>query len=503
VKRLVLAVVILVLLASCSSGGHKSAAAGGATGLLSPSGSGSSSGAGSISGLTSSGTSGTSGASGASGSSASGLTSSGGSPSTIALTPQALATGGGLAGAESSTPPSIPAKNGNVTVGFFIVDTGQACSQYGAKCQGAADRPYVQAMVNWANAHGGAGGYHINPVYYEVNVLNGDFATQAAAACAALAEDDHAFISMGSWVDASPQFADCAAQHGMIDIDGSEYPFGDSDYSSLGQYLYQPGRIRPERWVPAYVNDLINRGFLTKGSKIGLVRLDIPIFGQIDTSIIKPILAAHGMSLTTDIAVSEPQGTDDIGALEAQSSSAVLHMKSAGVNRVIFLDASAYLTGAILEEGEAQSYDPPDGVASTQAPYAMIQNGLGPQFAGAVGISWLPGNDVDPAQDPGGVGAKVCAQVTDAAGLNGSTGRDIYCDTIFYLRAVLANHPPLTAAAFQAASNAVGSAALASSTYTTFFGPGIQDGPSTYRDTVYTASCNCFTYTGKISSFPT
>jgi len=501
VKRLVVALVAVLLLASCASGGHKSSsAAAGGSGLVAGSGSGSSSssGAGALAGLTSSGASGTS-TTGASG--RAGATGSGGE---IALTPQVVATGGGVAEAESAAPPPVPAKNGNVTVGWFIVDTGTACSQYGVKCQGAADRPYVQALVNWANAHGGLGGYHINPVYYEVNVTDGDFTTQAAAACAALSQDDHAFVSQGAWVDASPQFANCSAQDHMIDIDGSEYPFADSNYSSLGPYLYQAARLRPERWVPSYVNDLIGRGFLTPSTKIGLLRLDIPAYTQLDSSVVKPLLASHGMSLTTDIEISDLNGTDDIGAESSQLSSAVLRMKSAGVTRVLFLDASGEITYFFGEEAQAEGYHPEYGVSSTEGPEDMVNDGLGDQLTNADGVSWLPGNDVVASDDPGGAGAKLCEDITNAAGLNGGTGRDIYCDTMFFLRAVMASHPALTPAAFQQAADAVGSSALTSSTYTTYFAPGIQDGPSTYRDTAFQASCQCFKYADASSyQFPT
>jgi hypothetical protein len=160
-----------------------------------------------------------------------------------------------------------------------------------------------------------------------------------------------------------------------------------------------------------------------------------------------------------------------------------------------------------MPQAAAQSYYPVYGLSSASWPQFLagtFSKSANTQFAGAVGIGWAPDYDVNSSDDPGGSPAAAsCKKALQAAGVEAGAGRDNYCDDTFFIQTVLSKARSMTVDGVRAAVEGLGAGGFSPvATFSTFFGPGRYDGPSSLRYLAFEASCTCFRYRGTLRPLP-
>jgi hypothetical protein len=221
--------------------------------------------------------------------------------------------------------------------------------------------------------------------------------------------------------------------------------------------------------------------------------------------VLSPALQAHGLALTQDAVISAPSSINAFGGLQTQLQTAILKFKSAGVNRVLFLTDVGTVDLFWYAMAKSQNYFPRYGLSSNQQMSVFVDMAPPPTLNGSVGVGWNPFYDVKPAQDPGGsAAATVCKQVLNNP-KDAPAGRNAKCDSLFFLKAGFdkaQSSGDVSVQGFQKAVASLGSSFQPAEVFSTTFGPGLYDGPSTYRVYQYSTSCNCFQYTSAAQPMP-
>jgi hypothetical protein len=399
------------------------------------------------------------------------------------------------------TPPSIrevTTRAGEVKLGFFISDDAsqlyKALGISGASHTRDESRRIWQAVLDQVNARGGVGGRKVVARYFWIDSESGTNATRSQAACEQFTRDDKVFaVVLDGAGDLS--LASCLAQHRTpaIDVGQTSYPYDDHDLRALAPHLYLPGRLSMGRFA-TYVDRLAAHGFFAKSSKVGLLRFDLPNQQRTRRLVIEPALRRHGLALTTDFAFTPVEGTGDLPRAANEASAAVLQMRRAGVDRVLFLGSGLSLPFVFPTVAESQGYRPRYGITSDDGPDFMATNAPAEQMAGAMAVGWEPQYDVadSDAVLRGDALWQSCAAVMRKAGFTPRDGRR--CTAVYFLEAALRGSTSLSASALRAGADRIGSKPYSTQTYATFFQPGRYDGVSAVRVLRFNASCTCFRY---------
>lgn len=394
-----------------------------------------------------------------------------------------------------------------IKVGFWIVDVSGTCSTLGVSGNPAceeSDEGEIEAINTWINAHGGIAGRKLDPVVIKSDVERSGYAAEAEAACEAFTEDHKVFVVVVPPQISRPEFVSCLAARNTPVVDGGFWPFDRRDWQRLAGILYMPNRPRPERWVAAYIDGLAAQGFFGKGTKVGLLRFEGAPFRRVTEGVLKPRLAAHGVRLTDEFAITPPQNTSsEYGTMNAQLNSAVLRFNDKDVDRVIFFGTLLEMQFFFMHSAEAQGFRPRYGLSSLDWPSFL--EGLAPrdQLRGAVGVGWSIGYDVAAARDPGpNAAATRCKKILQDAGLDPGAGRNAKCDSAFFLKAALDRAPALNLMGLRLAVEGMGRSFEPAETFAAQFGPSRYDGPASFRYVRFDDGCACFRYSGGLRPLP-
>jgi ABC-type branched-subunit amino acid transport system substrate-binding protein len=415
------------------------------------------------------------------------------------LQPEATPADGRLSG-QPAAPALGASTRSAVRLGFFISDDAsgiyKALGISGASHTRAESRAIWQAVIDQVNARGGLAGRRIVPSYYFIDSESGSNASRAAAACAQFTEDQKVFaVVLDGAGDRS--LAACLAKHRTpaIDVGQTSYPYDDADLRELAPYLYLPGRLSMGRFA-TYVDTLAERGFFAKGSKVGLLRFDLPEQERTSRDVIAPALRRHGLDLAADVAFTPVEGTADLPRAADEASAAVLQLRGKGVDRVLFLGSGLSLPYVFPTVAESQGYRPTYGITTDDGPDFMATNAPAAQLTGAMAVGWEPQYDV-PDSDAVLAGSPLwqqCAKVMKAAGFTARDGRR--CTAIYFLEQALRDAAEPTAAAVRAGADRIGTRPYSTQTYRTLFAPGRYDGVGAVRPLRFDAACTCFRYLG-------
>jgi len=387
-----------------------------------------------------------------------------------------------------------------VKLGFFISDDASAIYKAlgisGASHTREESQAIWKAVIAQVNGRGGLGGRRIVPSWYWIDSESGTNATRSQAACEQFTHDDPVFAVV---IDGASDIsmASCLAQRHVpvVDVGQTSYPYDDADLRALAPYLYVPGRLSMGRFA-TYVDELAAHGFFAKGSKVGLLRFDLPDQLRTRRDVIEPALARHGLKLVTDTAFTPVEGTSDLPRAANEANAAVLQMRRAGVDRVLFLGSGLSLPFVFPTVAESQQYRPQYGITTDDGPDFMATNAPAAQMTGAMAVGWEPQYDVPNSDavlqgDPLWQG---CARLMRAAGFTPRDGRR--CTAVYFLEQALRGAPSLSVAALRAGADRIGARAYSTQNYATYFRPGRYDGVSTVRVLRFAASCTCFRYLG-------
>lgn len=416
----------------------------------------------------------------------------------------------GPAARTNSRSPSIPTRSQGATdttisIGVpVLVNYDSVVNAFASKGQTVGDqRAQAQAVIDYINARGGMAGRQVKPVYQDWDSSNGSFASQAQATCAGLTQD-HRVFAVANHTYGMATLVDCLAKANTPLVAGGDTG-GWADQAMLDQYnqfLYMPGSLNFTRFG-ALVDGLVRESFFGAGTSTGLLYLDEPMYRNGASQAVKPRLAAHGIKVVAEEAIKYPQDTAGVSDTAASVSNAVLRFRTAGIDRVMFIEGVGLIPFLFMPQAENQGYRPRYAIHSSDQASWIVNNAPPAQFQGAVGMGWIVPNDVPLALDPGGNPTRdLCLGIYRSARIDVLTDRFrehsalAICEHLLFLTAALARAPELSPAGLRIGVESLGTSFRSPLNFATAFGSRRHDGAAAVRPMAYDASCNCFHYTG-------
>src|SRR5205807_7206663 len=231
------------------------------------------------------------------------------------------------------------------------------------------------------------------------------------------------------------------------------------------------------------IDHLSDQGFFDKGAKVGLIRFDNPENERTEKNVVRPALAAHGVTLTDTYAFKVPGSTAAISGTANEANSAVLRFRAKGVDHVIFQLTLTALPFLFMPAAESQGYRPRYGFSSGDIPDFLTQNVPAGQLDRSAVVGWSRIADKGQRQSFADTAAmRTCMKIIAHAGLTyPGEGYGVVCDPFFFLQAALNKAPRVSAAGFRAAVDALGTSFALLDTPATRFGPNRFTGPDAVR----------------------
>lgn len=421
-------------------------------------------------------------------------------------------------GATDGTVPGAPAPVGppagkgftasTISIGIELLDES---SNQGARLIGASNtdtgptRKYATAVVDHINASGGIAGRTVTPVFHTTNVLTGSWDSHAQAACADFAEDNKVFAAVAAMYQLSEVLARCLAQHTTPVVLNGRAVRDDPMLAELSDFLYMPSRMSATRFAGLTIDGLADLGFFEPGAKVGILRFDQPVQARVTSGVIRPRLAQLNVNVVAEEAVSYPDSINGFGATSAQLSSAVLRLRAAGVTHLVPLDDHGILCFLFMPQAESQGFRPRYGLSTNNQPFVIEDNSPPEQFKRAVGVGWVPADDVAFGRNPGGNPTEdLCRAVFQKAGAEfpsrfAWSNALNYCDSLLFLKAALDRAPTLSVAGLRAAvANLADGGFTSAYTFRTRFTRDRHDGAAAYRAFRFADDCRCVRYEGPV-----
>jgi hypothetical protein len=456
-------------------------------------------------GTTSGGTAvGGAGTTGGSGSTATGGTSTGGTTGG--------ATGGTTGATSGATTGVVAAGGAPIRLAYIIQGSAGVSALTGSQVSGDSDvaARTMNALVAYANAHGGVGGRKISAVGQKSEATSQQ--SDRLALCKHITEDLKAQVLIDANQYLSEEGWACFAQH-KTDYLGTVTATDRSFLKRYGPYLATTWMTEDRSMKAAAIGG--NAVGFYKGQKVGVLLSDVPTSHRLADTVLKPELAKVGATNVTYRYITNDSG----GGQQAQTNSAVLAFQQAGVKRILFFHNILVYLG-FTNQAQSQGYKPNylftdyQGMTGVAAFYGATGSGHA-QNADAVGISssasFVPDDASQKSTDTSAAynrskmtpGQRNCLDILskqtgknyyDPTASGDSLGTwSYYCDEFF---------------AWWAAAKAVGSswapgdfgkglAALGRSYQSTIqnstsWSPGVYDGASTFRAGTYNGDCSCF-----------
>jgi hypothetical protein len=408
------------------------------------------------------------------------------------------------AGGGPVAPGKLARGTGSVEIGIHNSENGGAAARFGANALPPSGRKEVEGVVRYMNAHGGLGGKKIIPVFHTSDPLAGNFDALDEAACREFTEDHHVLAAVSDALTPSVSLPACMAKHKTPLIWTLEFLLDDATAKGFAPYLWQPHTLHWTR-LGAYVDRLVATKFLTKTSKIGLLRYGSKIHTAYSKSVIKPRLAAHGLKLTEETAVNQPQSAAGAGPLAAELSNISLRWRASGIDRVIFVPSGAVLPYLFIPTAQAQGFHPRYGLSSLDPPDFVTQNVPKQELRGAVAVAWLA--DVD-TREPARQNLPNATRCDDAVAGGGggprSSGELVidYCESLFLLKDALDRNPVFTVAGLRDGILGLARSWKSPRTFGTRFKPGWPDGAAAVRMMRFDEATGSFKYSSGLTAVP-
>lgn len=412
------------------------------------------------------------------------------------------------AGGAPATPRSAggAVATGPIQIGVLLTKNAAAYGDaFGADLNAGDAQAQAQAVVAEVNRTGGVGGRRVDPVFATVDPTSSQpYASQAQAICDHWTQDNRVEVAVSSVVAFAPELLpSCLQQRGVAYLTNDLLGVDDTTLRSLTGYV-NPGSPSLDRLAGALVDGFAATGFLTKSSRIGLVRYDTPYQQRPAQRSLKPALARHGLQLVSEAAVPWPDSLSGSGPSVSAVQSAVLRFRSDGVTHAMFLAHG--MSFMFMTVAEQQGYRPAYALSSVDEAALLLQGTVPPaQLEKARGLGWRPTADVDAGKDPGGNPTVVrCKHVMARAGQDVSTrvkqeSAYAYCDGLFLLQAA-GGRGALDRQSAVTRIESLGTTYRSALALRSRFGPGRHDGPMALRPFAFRSDCSCFAYTSSADS---
>ena len=357
-------------------------------------------------------------------------------------------------------------------------------------------RNYENAIVNYANKHGGFAGRQLEVIYYDLKLSN-PRPSEDAAACAKWTQDNKVFAMYG----ATDIYRACAEKAGAVSLlSGNEVASTFKKYP----HFVDPISIRLDRLGPVTVGGLYRANYFT--GKLGLITWDDPNYRFAMEHGYLPALASHGIKPATDpVYAPVSQDVNSIAELAAQMRSTVAKFKSLGIDHVIIQDgpagvwAGGGLTLEFMNNAKSQHYYPRYGANAYNLPGS-------PQLPADEQNHELAIMDSDskPANDAGwhqNAQRQACFKIESDAGMPPQNENDQalaaqYCDVFFFLQRILNSLSVVNSDNVINQVSTLGTSFKPAYVYGTNLFPGRRDGSDKVRQAEYLQSCSCLKYSG-------
>jgi hypothetical protein len=448
-----------------------------------------------------------------------GQPTSGGGSRPAAPAPAAGGGGGGGAPAPAPAPAApapapAPAQGGpvegqgvtatEIRIGFQVsTDLQAGFGAVGASGDAPDETRIVEALVAHVNEQGGIAGRQVVPVFHGTAATSGSWATQAQAACATFTEDNEVLAVASSPVGGSDALLACMAAGQTPLIEQNLWLFDQDYYTQFDGWLYQPGKMRADRWAGAFVDGLAQAGYFDGGT-LGIARFDAPVFDRVMDRVVRPRLEAAGVTIADEAILSSPQSVSDFGRMGAEINNAILSFRANGVDRVMFVENAGIMPFFWLPSAESQGFRPRYGLSSASIPATIARQGPAEQLAGAMAVGWTPPNDTEGDRYPANDAAARCSQIMQERGIAGAAGFYTHtaCDSMFFLQAVIPRMTEFSPAGFRAAAQSLGTAFTSPFALRSALAPDRPDGGASAQVLTYDQPCGCFVYTGQPFDVP-
>ena len=289
-------------------------------------------------------------------------------------------TGGATGATTGATSGSVTAGGGPIRLAYIIQGTAGVAAVTGSQVNGSSDvaTRNMNALVAYANAHGGVGGRKISAVGQKSEATSQQ--ADRLALCKHITEDLKAQVLLDANQYLSEEGWACYAQH-KTDYWGTVTA---TDQAFLGKYAPYVATtwLAEDRSMRAAARGGQAVGYF-QGGKVGVLLSDVPTSHRLAEQVLKPELAKVGVTDVTYRYISNDTG----GGQTSQTNSAVLAFQSAGINRILFFhNIVVYL--AFTNQSQSQGYSPRylftdyQGMTGVAAFY-----GKGAQNANSVGVS--------------------------------------------------------------------------------------------------------------------
>jgi hypothetical protein len=427
-------------------------------------------------------------------------------PGSTGTTGSGVTSGGSIGATRSTSSTGVVANAPGVTADTIYMgvkyssQSGSADKAIGAS--GAAPtydfRDVMNAVINYANAHGGFAGRKLKPLYYDYNLSDPQDA-QDQSACAYWTQDNKTFALPA---EASDIMRACAEKAGGVSFGAGGAV--QSTYQKSPHYV-DVDSVRLDRLGPMTTNGLYKAGYFS--GKLGFVTWDDPNYRFAYSHGYVPTLASHGITVTDSAFVKVPQTLDAVGEMSATMSSIVTKFRTDGIDHVIIQDghagvwAGTGLTLEFMDQAESQKYYPRYGQNASNSPG---WSGLpSDQMDKAIAIL---DSDYEPKDDQGWHANKqreLCWKIEADAGypVSSSNVNDEglaaqACDQVFFLQTNINRLKVITSDTFMQSVNGLGRIFPSALVYGTQFASGLHDGSAAVRQASYSAGCKCLTYSG-------
>lgn len=436
-----------------------------------------------------------------------GLAGSG--PAPLAGAGQGSATGTSQAPGAGSNPVSAtgPASiSGNrasskapVQIGIgYSSDGAEFGSALGGSLDTGNEQLEAQTVVDWINGHGGLAGHPISPVYYNFELTNpAPWDQTEQAMCAAWTQDAHVLAAVWPGINAPTLIAQCLNAHQVPFFENGYVIHDDQDFRTWPNMI-DAAELGGDAGARSYVETLWDSGFFQPQDKIGVLGEDYPAAASVYSEALVPQLAQHHLSVSVYYQVHTPQSTPDIGNSVSDIQSAVLKMRSQGVNKILFLCYGC--AGFFMQDAQTQHWNPTYGLTTWDSLWYLSTSAPAAQLANSEAVGWMPLGDVPEQYAPApNATEQLCAQI-----LQGQIGTQMpesfafnYCDALLTLRAAAQKSPQLTGLGLEQGAGNLGQSYQSALSLHTTFGPQKHWGDDQVRLLKFDGTCSCFRYSGQ------
>lgn len=355
-----------------------------------------------------------------------------------------------------------------------------------------------RALIAEINAHGGIHGRKIEAEYYDVDFGNpSNVQANVLAACNHFADDVKVFAIL-MVINPPVSFVSCAAQKGVVLLNGSLGTPDDQLIAATAPWYYTPTLLSQSRiWGPLF-DSVGARGVIHKGDKVAVFVLDQLPYTRVAEQVVVPALKARGYQVAAVERV----------ATEASIQNAVLRFRESGATHVVFVQESGVADLLFMRQAEAQKYRPTYLMTSYDVPGYLLEGNVAPeQTAGIQGIGWEAIADVAPDREPLTASETRCFQTLTKGGEPQSKRQDFLtaefmCDLVWSFEAIVrAAGPELSTVSFLSGYHSIGTSYRPVTVMQTDFSKRT-DGVSVFRPMGYVSSCKCLQYVGPVQPLP-